>query len=220
MTDEQGYSMDQIEFMKRMKAIASDLWGGSDAYELPEPRTEEAPVPETVPEKKDGIENLWKTADETIDWTDALAHTRPTDGLTGEALWAFYHGQAEKVLDGDTNAYAEVLKTANPLGDLTEYAEGITVAVPSADRLEGNFICSAERMEKDKTLYLAAMGLRIARDLLACLPVCEVAVKGEHEGKTVFEATYQRKQLLNRNFLFIDPVAFSKECGATFGKET
>ena len=28
MTDEKNTSMDQIEFMKRMKAIASDLWGG------------------------------------------------------------------------------------------------------------------------------------------------------------------------------------------------
>ena len=29
MTDNQNMSMDQVEFMKRMKAIASDLWGGA-----------------------------------------------------------------------------------------------------------------------------------------------------------------------------------------------
>ena len=60
------------------------------------------------------------------------------------------------------------------------------------------------------------MGLRIARDLLACLPVEEVSVTGEDEGATVFNATYTRQQLLHRNFVFTDPVALAKECGAEF----
>ena len=49
MTDEQNMSMDQVEFMKRMKAIASDLWGGTAALvgegkeEAPEKKRESAP---------------------------------------------------------------------------------------------------------------------------------------------------------------------------------
>ena len=220
MTEDRNYTnMDQNEFMKRMKAIASDLWGGTipmddgAAPAVSEPK--ETPRPE--PEKpKDDIQAIWKTADETIDWTDALAHNTPTDGLTGPRMWAFYHKHAQKVLDGDLDAYTEVLQKANPLGELTGYAENITMRAPSADRLESCFVCKKEQLEKNRKLYLSAMGLRIARDLLACLPVEEIAVTGEDDGMVIFSATYSRQQLLHRNFVFTDPVALARECGAEF----
>ena len=220
MTEDKNYTnMDQNEFMKRMKAIASDLWGGTipmddgAAPAVSEPK--ETPRPE--PEKpKDDIQAIWKTADETIDWTDALAHNTPTDGLTGPRMWAFYHKHAQKVLDGDLDAYTEVLQKANPLGELTGYAENITMRAPSADRLESCFVCKKEQLEKNRKLYLSAMGLRIARDLLACLPVEEIAVTGEDDGMVIFSATYTRQQLLHRNFVFTDPVALARECGAEF----
>lgn len=220
MSEENNYtSMDQNEFMKRMKAIASDLWGGTVPAEEEENPAPAAPKnnAQSVPERiKTGIQNIWKTADETIDWTDALAHSTPTDGLTGPKMWAFYHKNAQKVLDGDLNAYTEVLQKANPLGELTDFAESITMRAPSPEKLESTFVCNKDQLEKNKKLYLSAMGLRIARDLLACLPVEEVTVTGEDDGETVFSATYNRHQLLHRNFVFTDPVALAKECGAEF----
>ena len=219
MTDEQNMSMDQNEFMKRMKAIASDLWGGI----LPPEEPAAAPVNKPAepvrkePEKpKTALQSIWKTADETIDWTDALAHDTPTDGLTGMKKWTFYHKHAARVLEGDLEAYTEVLQKANPLGELTDYAENITMQAKSADRVESTFICNGELLKQYKKLYLSAMGLRIARDLLACLPVEEVAVTGENEGKKVFAVTYTRMQLLHRNFVFTDPVALAEECGAEY----
>lgn len=219
MSEDNKYTgIDQNEFMKRMKAIASDLWGGvvPTEEEKPAPAVQKDNAPAASEKTKAGIQNIWKTADETIDWTDALAHSTPTDGLTGPRMWAFYHKNAQKVLEGDLNAYTEVLQKANPLGELTEFAENITMRAPSPDRLESNFICKKEQLEKNRKLYLAAMGLRIARDLLACLPVEEVSVTGENDGTIVFKATYTRQQLLHRNFVFTDPVALAKECGAEF----
>lgn len=218
MTEENNYTgMDQNEFMKRMKAIATDLWGGiapaEEAAQKPATPKKAASEPEKV---KDDFQSIWKTADETIDWTDALAHSTPTDGLTGPRMWAFYHKHAEKVLAGDLDAYTEVLQKANPLGELTEYAENITMCAPDPNRLESTFICKKELLEKNRKLYLSAMGLRIARDLLACLPVEEVRVTGKDDGGTIFTATYTRQQLLHRNFVFTDPVALSEEFGAIF----
>ena len=217
MTDEQNMSMDQNEFMKRMKAIASDLWGGiaTPGEEAAAPEEPKAPAREPEKPKMD-IRSLWKTADETIDWTDALAHSTPTDGLTGPRLWSFYHKHAQNVLAGDLGAYTEVLQKANPLGELTDFARDIRMQAQSPERLESSFVCNGGLLEQNRKLYLSAMGLRIARDLLACLPVEEVTVTAQHDGDTVFTATYPRQKLLHRNFVFTDPVALAEECGAEF----
>ena len=226
MTDDHVTSLDQTELIKKLKSIGVDLWGGKAQDDAPEA----APPAETAADKKRpsfekasfanrraiGIDNLWKTADETIDWTDALAHGSPTDGLTGRKLWNFYHKQAARVLAGDLDAYTEVLKAANPLGELTDFAEGISIRAVSADRLESTFTCKPDLMKEKRERYLSAMAVRIARDLFACLPVSEVTVRGEMEGHTVFEVSFRRLQLLHLNFMFLDPVALCRECGATF----
>ena len=71
-------------------------------------------------------------------------------------------------------------------------------------------------MKENRKLYLSAMGLRIARDLLACLPVNEVRVTAEQDGKEVFSATYPRHRLLHQNFSFIDPIKLAEDLGAKF----
>ena len=173
MTDEEKLKAQQLEFIKKLQAIGSDLWGGaagaSSGTEA-EGGAEQASHPDqpsengkqSLPKKNKvqtrpeiGIENLWMTADETIDWTDALAYERPNDGLTAPGLWQYYHRMAEKVLSGDIQAYAEVLRKMNPLGDLTGYADGLTMRAPDAERLEGQFTCRADYLEKNGTEYLA-----------------------------------------------------------------
>ena len=220
MADETRDTMtpaDASELLRRMKAIASDLWREPPEDVVPEPKRQEAkPAKVVVKRPKIGIDNLWMTADETIEWTDALAHDRPTDGLTPLSLWQFYHRNAEAVLSGDLSAYTEVLRKANPLGELTEYAHGISMRAPDPDRLEAMFTGRDEHMEENAKQYLSAMGVRIARDLLACLPVSEVHVTASWQGKTVMDALYRREQLLHRNFSFLDPVKLTEECGAEF----
>ena len=216
--------MEENDILKKLRAIGTDLWGES-AMAMEGQGTEDATAKKpaarkktpAVNRKKADIDNLWVTADETIDWTDALSHSTPTDGLTGPKMWAFYHKHAEKVLSGDLAAYTEVLQKANPLGELTDFAEHISMRAVTEAQLESVFVCKEDLLEKNRKLYLSAMGLRIARDLLACLPVEEVVVKGTFEDKDVFTVTYPRQQLLHRNFMFVDPVAFSEELGVIYG---
>ena len=216
MTEDINRPAEESDLLKRMRAIASDLWRETpDVSATPKPKADK-PARVVVKRPEIGIDNLWMTADETIDWTDALGHEYPADGLTSIRLWCFYHKQAEAVLDGDTKAYAEVLRKANPLGELTGFAEGISMRAPDADRLEGQFNCRKEYLDTHGKKYLSAMGVRIARDLLACLPVGEVEVKALQDGKTVMEVTYRREQLMHRNFSFLDPVKLTEECGAEF----
>ena len=214
--DQNRAAAQENELLKRMRAIASDLWRETPAVTAePKPKAEK-PIRVVVKSPEIGIDNLWMTADETIDWTDALAHEYPADGLTNIRLWSFYHKQAEAVLSGDTRAYAEVLKKANPLGELTAFAEGISMRAPDADRVEAQFNIRQEYLDAEGKKYLSAMGVRIARDLLACLPVDEVGVKAVDQEKTVMEVTFRREQMMHRNFSFLDPVKLAEECGAEF----
>ena len=214
--DQNRAAAQENELLKRMRAIASDLWRETPAVTAePKPKAEK-PIRVVVKSPEIGIDNLWMTADETIDWTDALAHEYPADGLTNIRLWNFYHEQAEAVLQGNTKAYAEVLKKANPLGELTTFAEGISIRAAEPGRADAQFNCRGEYMQENTRKYLSAMGVRIARDLLACLPVDEVGVKAVDQGKTVMEVTFRREQMMHRNFSFLDPVKLAEECGAEF----
>lgn len=196
----------QTEELKRMQ----QMLGGGEGRQLSASQTKAPAAP--VVEKNLDIHHLWQQADPTIDWTDALGRERATDGLTGQNRWSFYHRMAEKVLDGDLDAYVEVLKTVNPLGDLAAYADGMVIRTPGAERLECTFQCKETLMAEDSRLYLGAMAVRIARDLLAALPVSEVDVEGVRAGKQVLRVTIRRDQLLKRNPAFLDPVAFIEEC--------
>ena len=216
MSEDINRPADASDLLKKMRAITADLWRESpDVTAEPKPKAEK-PARVVVKRPEIGIDNLWMTADETIDWTDALAHEFPADGLTSARLWSFYHKQAEAVLSGDTKAYAEVLKKANPLGELTTFAEGISMRAPDADRVEAQFNCRREHLEADGKKYLSAMGVRIARDLLACLPVSEVGVKALQDGRSAMEVTYRREDMMHRNFSFLDPVKLTEDCGAQF----
>lgn len=195
--------------------IVDDLWGAS-----PEDSNQPAAAPKKIYQSTfPPFEQLWKTADDTVDWTDALAHAKPTDGLTSENLWSFFHQHAAKVLQGDTAAYVEVLQAANPLGDLAPYAKSFDVETVSADHLAVHFKAHPAYLNKDEAeirRYLCAVSLRAARDLMALLPVREVTVTSQQEDTTLMQVTFDRGELQKVRFSFIDPVAFVGQCGATF----
>lgn len=174
--------------------------------------TDREPIREA---RKVTLDNLWMVADETIDWTDALLWDCPRDGLTGQRLWDFYHRMARKVLAGDTSAYAEVLTTLNPLGDLTDYVSGMILRTPGPDRLECEFECQPEDLESHGRNYLGALSLRIARDLLAVLPVSEIGVIGRRDGKEMISVTFRRDQLLKQKMAFLKPAEFVEACGGS-----
>lgn len=54
-----------------------------------QPETVEPTAPQLPP-----FESFWRTADDSVDWTDALLRREPNDGLTDPELWHFYHEQA------------------------------------------------------------------------------------------------------------------------------
>ena len=212
----------QKKLAETLKGIGTDLWGGNpdlwaektfEDAAAPEKKDKKQPEKTEKTAKKTDIQTLWKTADETVDWTDALIHASPRDGLTSQKNWMFFRRMAGRVLEGDRDAYVEVLTSMNPLGDLTDYVSGMIIRTPSSDRLECVFECRSELMEENPRIYLGGLGLRIGRDLLAVLPVEEVCIVGNQDGKERLNVTFRREQLLKQKMAFLDPAEFTERCG-------
>ena len=174
----------QKKLAETLKGIGVDLWGSADPdkwaelafaesrqekknVEAKEAGAQASPGKETgkeadVPKPRKQqltIENVWKKADVTVDWTEALVRENSADGLTPPNVWRFYHRMAGQVLDGDLKAYGEVLKTLNPLGDLAALVSGMIIRTPSPERLECAFTCRPELMEQNGRLYLSGLSL-------------------------------------------------------------
>lgn len=191
--------------------IVNDLWGHAAPANAAGPSTTQAVPAQSFPP----FEQLWQVADETVDWTEALVREHPADGLTSETLWQFFHENAQAVLDGDVQAYMTVLKAANPLGDLKSYARAYTVRATDADELTCDFEVDPAYLsstESEVRRYLCGVSLRVARDLMALLPVSRVTVHARQDENSLLDVTYPRETLQRVRFSFVDPVALTKEC--------
>ncbi|MDD6050807.1 MAG: hypothetical protein PUC00_05985 [Clostridiales bacterium] len=202
--------------LKGMSSIVGDLYDtASDENRTvplkPAEVQDAAPKPSLPPFRK-----LWKTADETIDWTDILVSPTPTDGLTPPDKWAMYHRYAAGVLQGDLGAYLAVLQADNPMADLTPYVSALDVTTVNADLLRATFTPRPDLLEKDPREYLCGMALRTARDLMAALPILEVDVCAMQGDKPLLTVSFTRQAMNKVRFAFIDPVAFAEKCGAVF----
>lgn len=199
--------------LRGMSDIVGDLYGEVAADHTATMKAADAPVPEDQPALPP-FRKLWKTADESIDWTDILVSPVPTDGLTPPDKWALYHRYAADVLRGDIGAYLAVLQAENPMADLTPYVAALDVTTADADTLRAKFAARADLMTGDAREYLCGMALRIARDLFAALPVLVVEVTATHAGRTLLTVRFTRAALNKVRFAFIDPVEFVMKCGA------
>ncbi len=203
--------------------VVGDLWGAVEPAKAPDttpipkitPVPEKSPVYAAKPNLPPFIE-LWKVADDPIDWTEALASPTPTDGLTPPDRWALYHRHAEAVLRGDTSAYVAVMQATNPMADLMPYVTALDVNTAGPETLRASFAVRPDLLASRQAEYLAGMALRIARDLFAVLPVVNVDVTARQGEGKLLTVSFQRSELYKVRFSFIDPVGFVKESGGQF----
>lgn len=202
--------------LKGMSGIVADLYGEPvPAARTATLKSADAPIPARQPALPPFCK-LWKTADETIAWTDILVSPTPTDGLTPPDKWALYHQHAEGVLKGDIAAYLAVLQAENPMADLTPYVAALEVTTVDADSLRAAFSVRPDLMHKNADTYICGMAVRIARDLFAVLPVLAVEVRATQGDKPLLSVSFTRAQMNKVRFAFIDPVDFVVRSGGAF----
>ena len=177
----------------------------AQAAPTPDPQT--PPAPPT-------LDALWKTADETIDWTEILSGAAIPQ--VDEKKLAIYTQNAEAVLRGDQDAYLTVLHTADPMADLMSFVTSLDVSAQSADDMRAVYGVRADLQGDDPRRYLSAVALRIARDLFAVLPVTNVTVEARDGDQARLQVSFQRRELHKVRFAFIDPAEFVAQCGGEF----
>ncbi|NLY18333.1 MAG: DUF4236 domain-containing protein [Clostridiaceae bacterium] len=149
------------------------------------------------------------------------------------------HILAERVLNGDIDAYLNVIYEMNPLDDLVEFGSDFEFGTDNPDVIEVEFSVKTadvvptyslrltktgklSRKELTKTAYfglvqdfVSSCTIRIARDIIALLPVKNVVVHavekrlntqtGRMEDTVILSVVFDRDLLNQLNFDLIDP---------------
>ncbi|WP_042455502.1 DUF4236 domain-containing protein [Neobacillus dielmonensis] len=153
--------------------------------------------------------------------------------------WSHMHSLAERVLNRDIDAYYQVIQEMAPLDDLVEFGSGFEFGTDNPYEIHVSFDVNPESVIPNKALsltktgklseknltktayydiyqdYVCSCALRIARDMLALLPITHVYVHayedrlnpatGHIEKITILSVKYDRLTLSRLNFTQLDP---------------
>lgn len=149
------------------------------------------------------IQTVHRTCDETIEWEKINTDSVPAGYKKGSEdyeNWEKLHELAGKVLDGDIDAYLEVVEQMKPFDDLLDYGSNFEVGTEDDDQMTVEFavksdevvptnvysiLASGKLSEKamSKTAYnelvqdyVCSTTIRVARDLFALLPIDRVII--------------------------------------------
>ena len=157
----------------------------------------------------DDIRNLYRVADEKIDWFELLSSKIPTDNLFNKEAWEYLHGVALRICQGDIDTYLKVIQDINPYDDLLDYATDFDFGTDESDEMHVSFAIKDDVLENDdsdlKVDYICGCAVRIARDTFALLPIEKVYVEVEEAGQTILSVTFDRKSFDKIKFTYSDP---------------
>ena len=168
------------------------------------------PDPAEIAER---IRNIYRTADETINWKEILISDG--DGDTSEE-WAYYKQRAERVLNWDIDTYFELISDLNPLDDLMEYGSEFECGTDDPRMLSIHFKANSSHILRDAQSlsqqeynlllqdYVCGCAIRVARDMFALLPLRHLIVDAEDEKKDILSVDFDRRSFLNLNFESLD----------------
>ncbi len=151
---------------------------------------------------KSGFLGLFGNKEEKKALEEALEAAKLEDRQVYE-LWEANKAYADRVLDGDIDAYYDVITDNNPFEDLQEFGSGFEFGTEDPSSMEIEFQVKSEDVvpQKSKSLtktgkvsekaltktalydmtqdYVCSCSIRLAREIFALLPVVTVIVHAE-----------------------------------------
>lgn len=185
------------------------------------------------------VDRLFKKGETKVQKLEAeLQEAKQKDAELMEE-WKYMHTMAKRVLVRDIDAYFKVIDEFGPLDDLLEFGSGFEFGTDNPYMIHVSFDVNAQQAIPEKTLsltktgklseknmsktayydlyqdYVCGCALRIARDMIALLPVDYVFVHAYedqlnsatgHRGKlAILSVKYDKATLDKLNFATLDP---------------
>lgn len=176
------------------------------------------PIEPEVIEQLDtnSLKSIHKTSDDSIDWTEVLVSSVPSDETYNQQMWEYYHSLAAKVLAGDIDTYLQLICEVNPLDDLLVYGSNYEFGTDDPKKIEVEFNvnenalseanCKLSNTEYNLLLqdYVCSVCIRIARDMFALLPIRDTVVHAVLDEKIIVSVDFDRQNLSKVKFGYID----------------
>lgn len=159
------------------------------------------------------IQEIYRVADETINWREILISDVDEDASDE---WKYYKQRAEKVLNGDIDTYFELISELNPLDDLLEYGSEFECGTDDPRMLSVHFKVNSGHILRDaQTLgrreynlllqdYVCGCAIRVARDMFALLPLRHIVVDAEDHNTDILSVDFERTSFLELDFDSLD----------------
>jgi len=163
------------------------------------------------------LKSIHKVSDEQVDWTEVLVNPFPPDDMYNKELWNYYHSIAPEILNGNIDAYLKIIQDINPLDDLLDFGSDFEFGTDDPSSLEVEFrVKSSDVMPPKGNMstiayyellqdYICSCTIRVARDMLALLPVKRVIVHAEDNNQTILSVCFDRPTMTGIKFHFADP---------------
>lgn len=154
----------------------------------------------------DDIKRLYMYSDALVDWTELISGTSADELFMNLDTHRYCMQMASRILSGDVDAYLEVIERMRPVDDLALYSGDFEFGTDSPTYIEVEFCAYPERVlqngSSDMLLeeFISAVAVRVARDLMALLPVSKVLTHIEIDGNTVLSVKFARGELGLKNF--------------------
>ena len=145
-------------------------------------------------------------SDASVDWTELISGASADELLMDLDTHRYCMQMASRILSGDVDAYLEVIERMRPVDDLALYSGDFEFGTDSPTYIEVEFCAYPERVlqngSSDMLLeeFVSAVAVRVARDLMALLPVSKVLTHIEIDGNTVLSVNFARGELGLKNF--------------------
>ncbi len=165
------------------------------------------------------IRGIYVNCDATVDWTEILVSASAEEMFMEDEVWAFYKDVANKVLSGDIDTYLHVIEQIRPLDDLLAYGGDFEFGTDNPAVMEVEFrVMPEDVLGKDYSAelfdeYISACSVRVARDIMALLPVMKVRVCTVLENDKVLDVVFDKGMLSELNYKVIAAVDILREMG-------
>ena len=181
----------------------------TSSYEASMPTSPAAPAAPVVDvfAIKNSIRDIYRVADEIVDWEDAL---------TNPAADPYLREHANRILDGDIDTFFHVISYVNRRDAMIQYGSNFECGTEDPRKISIHFnVNSAAILKQARSLpkeqyndlwqdYVCGCAIRIARDMFALLPLRHVIVDAHDGNREILSVDFKRRSFERLDFDNID----------------